>query len=85
MAYLEAKQWQEPKQILRLWRRTTTQGQSLFCFVLFEERSGFFEGEGVSVDDQFVFACVFRDVNHAADGMAMLAEGLDDQIDVYHG
>jgi hypothetical protein len=59
--------------------------QRLFCFVLFEKLPRFFEGEGVSVDLEFVFAGVFRDRDDMADFVAVLAEGLDDQIDVYHG
>jgi hypothetical protein len=57
----------------------------LFCFVLFEEFSCFFEGEGVSVDLEFVSAGVVRDGDDIADSMAVLAECLDDEIDVYHG
>jgi hypothetical protein len=53
-------------------------------FVLFEELPGFFEGECVSVDDQLVYAGVFRDGDDAVDTMAVLPEGLDDEIDVYH-
>jgi hypothetical protein len=56
----------------------------LLGFVLFEELPGFFEGEGVSVDDQLVYAGVIGDGDDAVDTMAMLAEGLDDEIDVYH-
>ena len=58
---------------------------SLLCFVLFKELACLFEGKGVSVDDELVFAGVFRDGDDVADTMAVLAEGLDDQIDVYHG
>jgi hypothetical protein len=56
----------------------------LLGFVLFEELPGFFEGEGVSVDDQLVYAGVFRDGDDALDTMAVLAQGLDDEVDVYH-
>jgi hypothetical protein len=56
----------------------------LFRFVLFEELSRFFESERVSVDDELVFAGVFRDGEDALDVMAVLAQGLDDEIDVYH-
>ena len=56
----------------------------LFGFVLFEELAGFFEGEGVSIDDQLVFARVIGDGEDAFDTMAVLAEDLDDEIDVYH-
>ena len=56
----------------------------LLRFVLFEELPRFFEGERVSVDDQLVYAGVFRDGDDAVDTMAVLAEGLDDEIDVYH-
>jgi hypothetical protein len=56
----------------------------LFRFVPFEELPGFFEVERVSVDDQLVFAGVFRDGDDALDTMAVLAEGLNDEIDVYH-
>ena len=59
--------------------------RSLFGFVLFEEFSRLFEGQGVSVDLEFVCASVVRDRDDVADGVAVLAEGLDDQIDVYHG
>jgi hypothetical protein len=57
----------------------------LLGFVLFEELPGFFEGEGVSVDDQLVYAGVIGDGDDAVDTMAMLPEGLDYEIDVYHG
>ena len=57
----------------------------LFGFVLFEELPGFFEIESVAVDDELVFAGVFRDGDDAANTMAVLPEGLDDEIDVYHG
>jgi hypothetical protein len=57
----------------------------LFRFVLFEERSGFFEGESVAVDLEFVFAGVFGDGDNVADGVAVLPESFDDEIDVYHG
>jgi hypothetical protein len=56
----------------------------LFCFVLFEELAGFFEVEGVAVDDQLVCAGVIGDAEDAVDTVAVLAEGLDDEIDVYH-
>ena len=56
----------------------------LFRLVLLEELPRFFEGERVSVDDQLVFAGVFRDGEDALDTMAVLAEGLHDEIDVYH-
>jgi len=59
-------------------------GISLFRFVLFEKLSRFFEVERVSVDDQLVGTGVFRDGDNAVNAMAMLPEGLDDQIDVYH-
>ena len=65
---------------LESWRSAI----SLFCFVPFEKLSRFFEGERVSVDDQFVFAGVFRDGDDALDTMGVLAQGLDDEIDVYH-
>lgn len=57
----------------------------LFCSVLFEKLASFFEGERVSVDLEFVFAGVFRDGDDMADSVAVLAEGLDDEIDIYHG
>ncbi len=56
----------------------------LFRFILFEKLSRFFEVERVSVDDQLVFASVIRDGDDAVDTMAVLAEGLNDEIDVYH-
>src|SRR4051794_15647155 len=56
----------------------------LFGFVLFEELAGFFEVEGVSVDDQLVVAGVVRNGEDAFDLMAVLAEDLDDEIDVNH-
>jgi hypothetical protein len=59
--------------------------QRLLRLVVFEKLSRFFEVEGVSVDDQLVFAGVFRDGNDAVDTMAVLPESLDDEIDVYHG
>jgi hypothetical protein len=57
----------------------------LFCFVLFEELAGFFEVERVSVDDELVFSGVCRDVDDFVDTMTVLAESLDDEVDVYHG
>jgi hypothetical protein len=57
----------------------------LFCSVLFEKLASFFEGEGVSVDLEFVCAGVFRDGDDIADSVAVLAEGLNDEIDIYHG
>jgi hypothetical protein len=56
----------------------------LLRFVLFEELPRFFEGERVSVDDQLVFAGVIGDREDALDTMAVLAQGLDDEINVYH-
>ena len=56
----------------------------LLRFVLFEELPRFFESERVSVDDQLVFAGVFGDGDDAFDAMAVLAQGLDNEIDVYH-
>jgi hypothetical protein len=56
----------------------------LFCFVLFEELPRFFEVEGIAVDDQLVFSGVIGDGDDGVDTMAVLAEGLDDEIDVYH-
>jgi hypothetical protein len=56
----------------------------LLRFVLFEELPRFFKGERVSVDDQLVFARVFRDGDDGVNTMAMLPEGLNDEIDVYH-
>jgi hypothetical protein len=56
----------------------------LLCFVAFQKLSRFDESESGSVDDELVFAGVIRDGDDAADTMAVLAEGLDDQIDVYH-
>ncbi len=48
-------------------------GRRLLCFVGFEERSGFFEGEGVAVDLELVFAGVFRNGDDVADTVALLA------------
>ena len=45
---------------------------------------GLLRGEGVAVDDNLIFAGVIRDADDVADSMAVLAESLDDQIDVYH-
>ena len=56
----------------------------LLGLVFFEELAGFFEVEGVSVDDELVFAGVVGDGEDAFDLMAVLAEGLDDEIDVNH-
>jgi hypothetical protein len=57
----------------------------LFCFVLFKKLASFFEGQGISVDLEFVSAGVFWDRDDMAYSVAVLAEGLDDEIDVYHG
>jgi hypothetical protein len=62
-----------------------TSARMLLRFILFEQLSRLFEREGVAVDDELVRAGVLRDGDDAADSMAMLAKGLDDQIDVYHG
>ena len=59
--------------------------ESVICFVLFKKLASFFEGQGVSVDLEFVSAGVFRDRDDMAYSVAVLAEGLDDEIDVYHG
>ena len=56
----------------------------LLGLVLFEELAGFFEVEGVSVDNELVFASVVGDGEDAFDLMPVLAEDLDDEIDVYH-
>ena len=56
----------------------------LFRFVLFEETAGFFEVESVSVDNQLIYAGVIGDAEDALDTMAVLAQGLHDEIDVYH-
>ena len=52
---------------------------------MFKKLASFFEGQGVSVDLEFVSAGVFRDGDDMAYSVAVLAEGLDDEIDVYHG
>ena len=57
----------------------------LFCFILFKKLASLFEGQGVSVDLEFVSAGVFRDGDDMAYSVAVLAEGVDDEIDVYHG
>ena len=59
-------------------------GRLLFCFVVFEKLSRFVEVEGVSVDNQLVYAGVIGDAEDALDTMAVLAQGLHDEIDVYH-
>ena len=51
---------------------------------MFEKSSRFYKGESVSVDDQLVVPGVVRDGDDAIDTMAVLPEGLDDEIDVYH-
>jgi len=48
----------------------------LLRFVLFEELPRFFEGEGVSVDDQLVFAGVFRTMR----SMSTMRESLQQQV-----
>jgi hypothetical protein len=72
-----------PTHAMRL-HASSNRKKRLLGFVLFEELPGFFEGEGVSVDDQLVYAGVFRDGDDALDTMAVLAQGLDDEVDVYH-
>jgi hypothetical protein len=59
--------------------------QSLLCSVLFEELSDLLKSEGVSVDDELVFAGVVRNRDDAADTVAVLAEGLENEVDVSHG
>jgi hypothetical protein len=56
----------------------------LFRFVLFEDLSCFFQIERDSVDDELVFACVVWNGDDVLDTVAVLAEGLNDEIDVYH-
>jgi hypothetical protein len=56
----------------------------LFGFVGFEEGSGLFEVEMVSVYDHLVFASVFRDVDDVLNSMALVSQGSDEKIDVYH-
>ena len=56
----------------------------LFSCVGFEDGSGFFEVECVAVDDQLVFASVIGDGEDTVHCVAMLPEGLHDEIDVYH-
>ena len=66
-------------------RAGAKRGQSLLGFVLFEELAGFFEVEGVAVDDELVDAGVFRDGDDTVDAVPVLAESLNDEVDVYHG
>jgi hypothetical protein len=56
----------------------------LFGFVGFEEGSGLFEIEKVSVYDHLVFASVFRDVDDVLNSMALVSQGGDEKIDIYH-
>jgi hypothetical protein len=56
----------------------------LFGFVCFEEGSGLFEVEKVSVNDHLVFAGVFRDVDDVLNCMALVSQGGDEKIDIYH-
>jgi hypothetical protein len=56
---------------------------SLLCFVLFEELAGFFQVEDVAVYGELVDAGVFGDGDDMLDRMAVLAERVDDEIDVY--
>jgi hypothetical protein len=53
--------------------------------ILFEKLSDLCKSEGVSVDDELVFAGVVRDRDDAADTVAVLAEGLENEVDVGHG
>jgi hypothetical protein len=56
----------------------------LFGFVCFEEGSRLFEVEEVSVYDHLVFAGVFRDVDDVLNCMALVSQGGDEKIDIYH-
>ncbi len=56
----------------------------LFGFFGFEKSAGFCEVEGVSVDDEFVFAGVVGDFEDAVYLVATLAESFDEKIDIYH-
>ncbi len=53
----------------------------------FEEVASFFEVEGVAVYDELVEAGVVGDGEDMLDGVAVFAERVDDEIDVYviHG
>ena len=53
-------------------------------FVLFEEASGFFEVQDVSIHGQLIFPGVLGDGDYVFNTMAALANGLNEKIDVYH-
>ena len=55
----------------------------LFGCFLFEELADFVEVEGVAVDDELVDSGVVGDGVDMLDGMAVFAEGVDDEIGVY--
>jgi hypothetical protein len=59
-------------------------GRWLFGFVGFEEGSGLFEVEKVSVYEHLVFAGVFRDADDVLYSMALVSQGGDEKIDIYH-
>jgi hypothetical protein len=65
-------------------KRISEFASDLFGSVFFEKLPGFLEVECVSVDDELVFAGVIGDAEDALDTMAVLAQGLHDEIDVYH-
>jgi hypothetical protein len=57
---------------------------SLFVAVFRENGPGFFEIEILSIHREHIFACVLGDVVNTFDGMAVVTQLFDDQIDVYH-
>ena len=59
-------------------------GSCLF-FVDLEQTPCFFEVEEISVHDEFVFACVGRNLVNALNGVATLSKLLNEKVDVYHG
>jgi hypothetical protein len=55
----------------------------LFGCFLFEELADFVEVEGIAVDDELVDSGVVGDGVDMLDGVAVFAEGVDDEIGVY--
>jgi hypothetical protein len=58
--------------------------KQLLRFVFFEEGSGLFQVEEVSVDGHLVAAGVFRNGDDVLDTMAFASEGFNEKIDIYH-
>jgi hypothetical protein len=62
----------------------TSTTKQLLRFVFFEERSCFFQVEEVSVYGHLIATGVFGDGDDVLDTMALVSEGFNEKIDIYH-